>query len=194
MEFMLLHSGLQLFQLLVLKQSWLQLWFLGKVGFNCWLLGRVNKANNFTFHVGFTWPLYSYCSMFISRFMDIILSCWLHKIILGSSLSFCEVVVMLINSTAVLYLPHWLPYTTPFDCPPSSFDMSRSDSVVYYLLGLFGLSIALGCKGHIHVVLNLVLMFCLDSDWLSALSTQPANVTLSSFQWLFLNMFSYLSF
>jgi hypothetical protein len=36
--------------------------------------------------------------------------------------------------------------------------------IVYNLLGLLRLSIALGFKSHIIVILNHVLMFCLDSD------------------------------
>jgi len=72
--------------------------------------------------------------------------------------------------------------------------MSIFDSTIYNLLGLLRLSIPLGFKGHIPVVLNPILMFCLDSDQLSALSTQLANVTLFGFLWLFLNMLSSLSF
>ncbi len=71
---------------------------------------------------------------------------------------------MLINSIAALSLPHWLRSTALSNCPSSSFDMSNSDSIVYNSLGLFQLSIALGFKGHILVVLNPALMFCLDSD------------------------------
>jgi hypothetical protein len=66
--------------------------------------------------------------------------------------------------------------------------------IVYNTLGLFRLSIALGFQGHILVVLNLSLMFCLDSDRLSVLSTQLANVTLHGSLWLFLNKDSSLSF
>jgi hypothetical protein len=72
--------------------------------------------------------------------------------------------------------------------------MFNSDFVIYNLLGLFQLSIALRFKGHILVVLNLALMFCLDNDWLNVLSTQPATITLSSSLWLFLNVLSFLSF
>jgi len=53
------------------------------------------------------------------------------------SLSFCEVVTMLISYVATLSSLHWLPSIAPFDYPSSSFDMSRSDFVVYSLLGLF---------------------------------------------------------
>jgi hypothetical protein len=53
------------------------------------------------------------------------------------SLSFCEVVVMLISYVAALSSLHWLPSTTPVDCPYSSFDMSKFNFVVYSLLGLF---------------------------------------------------------
>jgi hypothetical protein len=67
--------------------------------------------------------------------------------------------MMLINSVAILSLPHWLPSTAPFDCPSSSFDMSRFDFHVYNSLGLLRLSIALGFKSHILVVLHLALMF-----------------------------------
>jgi hypothetical protein len=71
---------------------------------------------------------------------------------------------MLINSVAALSSLHWLPSTAPFDCPSSSFDMSKFDFVAYSLLGLFQLSIALRFKGHIPVVLNPALMFYLDRD------------------------------
>jgi hypothetical protein len=72
--------------------------------------------------------------------------------------------------------------------------MSIFDYVVYNSLGLFWLSISLGFKSHIPVVLNLNLMFCLDINELNVLSTQLANVTLFSFLWLFLNMLSSFSF
>jgi hypothetical protein len=42
--------------------------------------------------------------------------------------------------------------------------MSKFDYAIDSLLGLLRLSIALGFKGHIIVVLNLALMFCLDSN------------------------------
>jgi hypothetical protein len=71
---------------------------------------------------------------------------------------------MMINFVAILSLPHWLPSIVPSDCPSSSFDMSRFDHVVYSLLGLLWLSIALGFKGHIPMVLNPNLMFCLDNN------------------------------
>ncbi len=71
---------------------------------------------------------------------------------------------MLIISTAILSSPHWLPFTTASECPSSSFDMSKFDYAIDSLLGLLRLSIALGFKGHIIVVLNLALMFCLDSN------------------------------
>ncbi len=80
------------------------------------------------------------------------------------SLSFCKVVAMLISFVITLSSFHWLPSTTPFDYPSSSFDMSISNFVIYSSLGLLWLSIALEFKGHIPMVLNLALMFCLDSD------------------------------
>jgi hypothetical protein len=71
---------------------------------------------------------------------------------------------MLISYVAALSSPLWLPSIVPSDCPSSSFDMSKFEYVVYSLLGLLRLSIALEFKGHIHVVLNHALMFCLDND------------------------------
>jgi hypothetical protein len=71
---------------------------------------------------------------------------------------------MLISFATTLSSLHWLPSTTPSDYPSSSFDMSISNSVVYSSLGLLWLSIALGFKGHIPMVLNPTLVFCLDSD------------------------------
>jgi hypothetical protein len=69
----------------------------------------------------------------------------------------------LISLATTLSSPHWLPSIVLSNCP-SSFDMSIFDFDVYNSLGLFQLSIALGFKGHILVVLNLALMFCLDND------------------------------
>jgi hypothetical protein len=60
-----------------------------------------------------------------------------------------------------LFLPHWLPSTPPFNCPSSSFDMSRFVYVIYSLLDLLRFSIALGFEGHIPMVLNPTLMFWL---------------------------------
>ncbi len=80
------------------------------------------------------------------------------------SFSFCKVVTMLINFVATLFSPHWMPFTIPSYCPFSSFDMSKSNSIIYNLSGLLWLSIALRFKSHILVVLNLILMFCLNSD------------------------------
>jgi hypothetical protein len=71
---------------------------------------------------------------------------------------------MLINFVVTLSLPHWLPSIVPSDCPSSSFDMPRFDYVVYSSLGLLWLSIALGFKGRIPMVLNPNLMFCLDKN------------------------------
>ncbi len=73
-------------------------------------------------------------------------------------------VMMLITFVAILSLPHWLPSTIPFNCPSSSFDMSKFDFDVYNSLGLLWLSIALGLKNHILVVLNIALTFCLKND------------------------------
>jgi hypothetical protein len=66
---------------------------------------------------------------------------------------------MLINFAIVISSLHWLPSTTPFDYPSSSFDMSISNFVVYSSLGLLWLSIALGFKGYIPMVLNPTLIF-----------------------------------
>jgi hypothetical protein len=84
-------------------------------------------------------------------------------IILGRFTFTCKVVAMLISFATTLSSPHWLPSTT-LDYPSSSFDMSISDYVVYNSLGLLRLSIALRFKGHIPMVFNPTLMFCLDSD------------------------------
>jgi hypothetical protein len=72
--------------------------------------------------------------------------------------------MMMISSVVALSLPHWLPSIVPSNCPFSSFDMSIFDYVVYSSRGLLWLSIALGFKGHIPMVLNPNLMFCLDND------------------------------
>jgi len=71
---------------------------------------------------------------------------------------------MLIIFATILFLPHLLPSIAHFDCPFSSFDMSKFYCVVYSSLGLLWVSIALGFKGNVLMVLNPTLMFCLDSN------------------------------